>query len=165
MVPLNVICMMVDTDAFLGSRHKNAFNLHHFNLTSLEFSTNSDVIYTLRTDFSESGDCAHAYHDMYKTNFGHKPTISPNISLYEYRNGFFLCVLEISQPLQIFSQSEVWAKQPVGSLTITGRFERALKHSVEFIYIGTFFENIMITKRRAVYLASQRFRESKATVS
>mgnify|MGYP001575687891 CR=1 FL=1 len=159
------MCLFVDTDAALGSRRKNPFDLKHFNLTTLEFSTNSEVIYTLRTNFSQAADYACAYHDLFKGNFGHTPTVSPNISMFEYANGYFMVVLQISQPLKLFSQNEVWSRQPVGSLTITGRFEHALKNSVEFIYMGSFFDNLFITKRRATYLASQRFRDSKAAAT
>lgn len=159
--------IFVQTDAFLGSRRLNPFNLQHFGLTSLEFSTNSEVIHTVRTNFSEtgSGDFASAYHDLYKGNFGHTPKVSPNISMFEFKYGYFIVMLEIKQPMHLFHQSDVWARQPVGSLTVSGRFDKALKRSVEVIVMGTFYDNLFLTKARACYLASQKFRDSKAAIS
>lgn len=162
--PLSIICCMVDSEAALGARDLNPYLLDHNNLSSLEVRSNQQVLYSLKIDW-ENNDCAEAYYNLFKNNFGHIPGQTPNISLDMFRRGFFLILVELSESVKLFSQSDVWTKINPGSVSISGTFSKPLNRSLDFIYCGFLYDCVQITSKRAVYLASSRFRETKSTIA
>ena len=163
MQPLSILCCMVDSEAALGSRALNPFDLHHFNLSSLEVRSNQQLLYTVKMDW-ENDDFQAAYYDLFKNNFGNIAKQSPYITQSMFKNGFFMISVELSEPIRLYQHSPVWTKMTPGSVTISGTFSQPLHRSVDFIFMGMTYDSILITSKRAVFLASSRFRENKSAL-
>lgn len=154
---------MVDSEAALGSRSLNPFILDHFNLASLEVRSNQELLYSVKMDF-ENNDFQNAYYDLFKNSLGNPSRRKPQISLEMFKKGFFLLMIELSEEIDMYREAEVWTKIKPGSVCISGTFQKPLDKSIEVIYLGFLYNSVMVTDKRAVYLASSRFRETKSAI-
>lgn len=162
--PLSILCCMVDSEAALGSRHLNPYIFDHFNLSSFEVRSNQKLLYSVKCDF-ENGDFQDAYHDLFKNSMNSSSRRKINLTMDMFQKGFFILLCELSEELNMYSQPDVWTKMTPGSVSISGTFAKPLERSIDIIYVGFLYDTILLTKERAAFLASTRFREAKSAIS
>ena len=97
-------------------------------------------------------DYAEAYYELFKSNFGNIAKQSPWITLEMFKSGFFMMMIELSDSVRLFNQADVWSKVSPGSICISGTFATPLRSSVEFVYCGWLYDQVILLGMIAFFL-------------
>lgn len=99
-IPLRIVIVAVESEAYMGHRNKNPFNFQHFKRTSCRLLKNGteypdpEII----TNFPDGSDatCMEAFHHFQEAQNAAYSRDVPEISLEEYPNGYFITDYDMS---------------------------------------------------------------------
>lgn len=155
-IPTSMVIVFSRNSAKLGSFEENPYWLVHENLQRITVKTDTDILYSLDTNFPK--DYTSAYYNLYPNNYNQSS--SPiAIGLEEFAGGYTVLFLEMNSNVCITDQSSgVWVKQKVGKVDVNLTFNSPLKQSLCFMAFCFSLDVIQIDKNRHVSLASNIFR-------
>ena len=150
-LPTSIIIMMVDTDAFAGSRDKNPFNFKTNGITELQLYV-SGIQFpneTLAMNFSDESVYARAYSTLFSVNGILHSTQGNLITKEMYKNGSFMVGYDLSQEANGGNSSCVSINNQ-GSLRLTARFSKQLASSITVMAYMLYDSVIHIDSHRNV---------------
>ena len=132
-LPRKVVLCMVETEAYQGARNKNPYNFQHFGLT--EVCMYKDGVPfprpRIRMDVA-AHECADAYHHFMASLDGAYSKWGPNITLEEYKNGYFFISYNMS-PDQLGSVHPGSLHNANSNIRLEMKFKAALPQNVTLI--------------------------------
>ena len=143
-VPSQVVCAIVDSNAYNGAYDKNPYLFHHYDINYLSLCVDDESVpgKPLKMNFSDE-NFIEAYQTLFAESFDQG---SIDITRVEYKGGYALFTFRIAPD----NHSHYLSPQGEGNVKLSGVFDKALPHNATLILLATFPSILQIDSSRNV---------------
>lgn len=151
-LPTSLIFLMIDNDAYTGTKLKNPYEFKHNDLTSYSLYVNGTPVpnETIITDFSSGHQYSRAYASIFSATGILHASQGNLINLEQFKNGYFLIASDLTPDLSGIDSNSSLLNQ--GNIRIEARFSKPLPSTITCLVFMEYDATLEIDKNRNILI-------------
>lgn len=147
LLPTNFTMVMVENDAFVGSKTKNPFNFNNFGSKMITFYINGNPVppTPLEHNFDSVGTYSRTYSEFLKSVGSFFSRNGCLVNREDYKDGYFITNINLG-PRQTLDDSLCQDIPKEGSLSLGMRFDKSLASTITILIYGEYDAVLKVDK-------------------